>query len=70
MKAHRFIPVLVLVVLLLAACSQRVVFPEPTAVLPAPAPNLSPLEPGATAAPAPATGADFDALLTLSLIHI
>jgi len=64
MKAHRFIPALVLVVLLLAACSQKVVFPEPTAVPPAPAPNLSPLEPGATAAPAPATGADFDALLT------
>jgi hypothetical protein len=61
MKAHRFIPALVLVVLLLAACSQQVVFPEPTAVLPAPAPNLSPLEPGATT---PATGPDFDALLT------
>ena len=64
MKLRRYIPALVLGVLLLAACSQKALFPEPTATPVGPSPILSPLEPGATAPTGPDTGAEFDALLT------
>ena len=64
MKLRRDIPALVLGVLLLAACSQKALFPEPTATPIGPSPILSPLEPGATAPTGPDTSVEFDALLT------